>query len=450
MANKLLPYHYEAEKVVLGSMISDRNVLSQIENLLDEESFRHPLHQRIWQAIRQVDRRGDSPDMIAVMAELSKEPEPFDAFEFSQVATSYSEDFYQHACYVSELGKRRQLIRILEVFLAQAYAGTTDLTDLLGGIEEQLKALFEETQDQVHTLDEAIRGVLQRMEKNAAGGEELTGTPTGFRELDRLSGGLQKSDLIVVAGDTSQGKTSLSVSIARHAAMQGTAIAFYSLEMKKEQIAARMMAMQSGVAANKILYAPLKPIQFEAISEGVSKLLEAKIYFDDRSTSHLDTIIHSICSLKKKYHIDGAVVDYLQILNVNMRESKKEAQMAEAARRLKNLAKDLDIWIMALSQLNRDPLHLHPTLSRLRDSGQIGEAADVVLLIHRPEVYGLTYRVKEFEHIDPKGTAMIDMAKGRNIGIHKFICGFDASTTRFYDLKGGELPLAPPGEEEPF
>ena len=137
--------------------------------------------------------------------------------------------------------------------------------------------------------------------------------------------------------------------------------------------------------------------------------------------------------MKIKHDIDGAVIDYLQILNVNMKGANKEQQMGDVARRLKNLAKDLDIWIIALSQLNRDNLNPVPTLARLRDSGQIAEAADVVILIYRPEVKDKPYP-DEFKNVSTKGTAMIDIAKGRNIGLLKFICGFDASTTRFYDL----------------
>ncbi|MCD7977761.1 MAG: DNA helicase [Tannerellaceae bacterium] len=450
MENRLLPQNPEAEKVVLGSIMGNHNVLSSIEMLLDDESFYYPLHKRIWQAIQTIDRRGDCPDMIAVMAELNKQPDPLDAFQFSQIGTSYSSNVYQHATHISELGKRRRFIQIMEVFLAQGYAKSRDLQELVAEVESQLKHLYIESQEHVHTLDEAMNNVLRQMEKNMTGEGELSGTATGFSELDEKSGGLQTSDLVVIAGDTSQGKTSFAVTLARNAAMKGASIAYYSLEMKKEQIAARIMSMQSGIAAHKILYAPLKPNQFEEVALGVTKLVGTKIYFDDRSTSSLDTILSSIRSMQKKYRIRGAVVDYLQILNVNMREASKEAQMAEAARRLKNLAKELDIWILALSQLNRDHSHQTPTLARLRDSGQIGEAADIVILIHRPEMYKKRYEGDKFEKVDPKGTALIHIAKGRNIGTHEFICGFDSETTRFYDLTGCELPFADLEEEIPF
>lgn len=137
--------------------------------------------------------------------------------------------------------------------------------------------------------------------------------------------------------------------------------------------------------------------------------------------------------MKLKYGITGAIVDYLQILTVNMKGSNKEQMMGEAARRLKNLAKELDIWIIALSQLNRDSINPIPSLARLRDSGQIGEAADVVILIYRPELYGKFYP-EPFQNAETKGTAMIDIAKGRNIGLEKFIVQFSPKTTHFYEM----------------
>lgn len=269
--------------------------------------------------------------------------------------------------------------------------------------------------------------------ENLSGSKPLTGTPTGFEKIDSKSGGLQKSDLIIVAGETSQGKTSLAVSMMRNASISDAKIAMYSMEMKKEQIAARILSMESGVPSNQIMYSRLTDSQIQAIDKGIGNIIGKGIYFDDRSTSNIDTIISSIRYMKLKHDIDGAIVDYLQILNVNMKGANKEQQMGDVARRLKNLAKDLDIWIIALSQLNRDKDNPVPSLARLRDSGQIAEAADVVMLIYRPEVKGKKYP-EEFSNVSTKNTAMIDIAKGRNIGIMKFICGFNPSTTMFYNL----------------
>ena len=189
------------------------------------------------------------------------------------------------------------------------------------------------------------------------------------------------------------------------------------------------------------MYSRLTDSQIQAIDKRIGKLSGKSIYFDDRSTSNIDTIISSIRYMKLKFDIDGAIIDYLQILNVNMKGANKEQQMGDVARRLKNLAKELDIWIIALSQLNRDTMNPVPTIARLRDSGQIAEAADVVILVYRPEYYDKSRRYPDpFSNASTEGTAMIDIAKGRNIGILRFICGFNAATTCFFNLDS--VPLS--------
>lgn len=158
------------------------------------------------------------------------------------------------------------------------------------------------------------------------------------------------------------------------------------------------------------------------------------IYFDDRSSSSIDVILSSIRMMKKRYDIDGVVVDYLQILNVNGGKdgSNEEQRMGNVARRLKNIAKDLKIWVLALSQLSRDKQDVAPSLYRIRGSGQITEAADNVLLIYRPEVYDRNKCYPDpYSNVSTQNTAMIDVAKGRNIGLMKMICGFNPSTTQF-------------------
>ena len=226
----------------------------------------------------------------------------------------------------------------------------------------------------------------------------------------------------------------------------GCPVAFYSMEMTKHQIAARMLSAESGIPSKDIQMSRLSEPMLEQIDKGVARVLRNDVYFDDRSTSNIDTILSSIRSLKIKYGIKGAIVDYLQILNVNMKGTNKEQQMGDVARRLKNIAKELGIWIVALSQLNRDNLNPVPTLARLRDSGQIAEAADVVMLIYRPECYSKDYP-EPFKSANTQGTAMIDVAKGRNVGTFKFLVGFDKPTTSFYNLS--DIPPAPV-EEEPF
>lgn len=446
--NKLLPHDKKFEELILGTIMYERDALYKIGELISENTFYDLFHQKVYKAITKIDSRGESPDLITVVNELRKSEPNVDLARLSGISANHSFDVYQHALILSEKEKRRSLIELSYRLNNMAFDESQDIYEAMNETEESLKNLVSSSSSSISTMKDAIRSVMDQVNRNHVLSSGLTGTPTGFTQFDNRSGGLQKSDLIIIAGETSQGKTSLAVSMGLNAAMSDSSIAVYSMEMKKEQIAARMMSIKSGVPANQILFSRMMPEQFEHIDKGISSLHDRKIYFDDRSTSNIDTIISSIRSMKKKYNIDGVVVDYLQILNVNMKGANPEQQMGSAARRLKNLAKDLDIWIVALSQLSRDNTNPVPTLNRLRDSGQIGEAADVVILVYRPEVYGKLYP-EPFNYISTTGTAMIDVAKGRNIGLLKFVCGFSKETTRFYDLEELEF-VERDNEDEPF
>lgn len=246
-------------------------------------------------------------------------------------------------------------------------------------------------------------------------------------------------ELFVMSDFVVTHNTSFAMAITSNALRAGSKIAFYSMEMTNVELSARMIAMKSGVAANEILYSSsLQGEQLLSIDRAVGVLANSNLFFDDRSTSNIDTILVSIRSMKIKHNIDGAIIDYLQILNVNMKNSNKEQAMGDVARRLKNLAKELNIWIIALSQLNRDSVNPVPNLNRLRDSGQIAEAADVVMFVYRPEYYGRKFP-EPFSSSSVEGKAMIDVAKGRNIGTMKFLCKFHKPTTLFSDIEEAEI-----------
>lgn len=422
-----------AEKVVLGTIIAERGAIDKVRELLSEGCFYDSFHAEIYKAIIQVTSEGDRADIISVRSKLLANDVKVDMSKYMEVVQSHSFDLYQHAAHLQNLFIRRQFYEIGQYLVSASFTEAEDIDEVSKKVNDDMASLFKSSSTTISTLNDGLKSVYEVVNKNLSGNEPLTGTPTGFEKIDGKSGGLQKSDLIIIAGETSHGKTSLAVAMMRNAAYYGAKIAMYSMEMKKEQITARIVSMESGVPANQIMYSRLTDSQLQAIDKGIGKIADKDIYFDDRSTSNIDSIISSIRYMKLKYDIDGAVIDYLQILNVNMKGANKEQQMGDVARRLKNLAKDLDIWVIALSQLNRDSLNPVPTLSRLRDSGQIAEAADVVILIYRPEVTNKSYP-HEFSNVDTRGTAMIDIAKGRNIGLLRFICGFDASTTKFYDL----------------
>jgi replicative DNA helicase len=437
----------DLERVVLGSIMCNPLAFHEISDILSVDCFVDENHKAVYEAIVVISDAGNDADLTAVATRLKGTVRASVVAEISSCGRYSNLDTY--AKVLAELHIRRQLSALGSYLAAKSQSDEADVADTVSYADEVLSNVFNVRAANISTMSDAISGVFRIAERNAKSDTVLTGTPTGLSEFDRKSGGLQKSDLVIVAAETSQGKTSLAISVMKNAAEDGAKIAFYSLEMKKEQIAARMMAIESGIPSNEILFSRMSGSQFKHLDKSVSQMHNLPVYFDDNSTSGIDSIIASIRSMKLKYNIDGVVVDYLQILNVNMKSANKEQQMADVARRLKNTAKDLDIWVIALSQLNRDASNPVPNINRLRDSGQIAEAADVVMFIYRPEVYG-RYFPEPFQHVGTGGKALIDVAKGRNIGLLKFITSFDTRTTHFLDLTDMVEVSEKHKEDEPF
>lgn len=450
----------KAEQYVIGSLLVDPNVYTLVSQYLDEDCFYDPMCRDIWKAVDNMGKQGMPIDVISVSAELSKQKSNVTALDLmnisAQIASSAHVEY--HAIRLQDLGRRRKLWVVGQQLSKVGLSEEILTADAHQEAIESIGGVFEKA-DGVFTLNDAMNSLNEIMVKNATVGGVTTGTKTGMERFDE-KGGLQKSDLIIVAGETSQGKTSLALCMTRHAIENGAKVAFYSMEMTKEQLTARLLSAKTNIPANNILYSgSLAPSEIRMIDDARGKLPGENLFFDDKSTSNIDSILLSIRMLKMQKDIDGAVVDYLQILNVNSRSTSfsREQAMGDAARRFKNLAKELNIWIIALSQLSRDSNCPEPNLNRLRDSGQIGEAADVVILVYRAEYYNRAYPAP-FDNKDDyptDGTAMIDVAKGRNIGTFKFFMGFNKNTTNFFKTnlinEDVQVPFEKPEEADaPF
>lgn len=450
----------KAEQYVIGSLLVDPTAYTLVSQYLDEDCFYDPMCRDIWKAVDNMGKQGMPIDVISVSAELSKQKSNVTALDLmnisAQIASSAHVEY--HAIRLQDLGRRRKLWVVGQQLSKVGLSEEILTADAHQEAIESIGGVFEKA-DGVFTLNDAMNSLNEIMVKNATVGGVTTGTKTGMERFDE-KGGLQKSDLIIVAGETSQGKTSLALCMTRHAIENGAKVAFYSMEMTKEQLTARLLSAKTNIPANNILYSgSLAPSEIRMIDDARGKLPGENLFFDDKSTSNIDSIILSIRMLKMQKDIDGAVVDYLQILNVNSRSTSfsREQAMGDAARRFKNLAKELNIWIIALSQLSRDSNCPEPNLNRLRDSGQIGEAADVVILVYRAEYYNRAYPAP-FDNKDDyptDGTAMIDVAKGRNIGTFKFFMGFNKNTTNFFKTnlinEDVQVPFEKPEEADaPF
>ncbi len=427
----------KAEQYVIGSLLIDPTAYTVVSQYLDEDCFYDPICCDIWKAVDNMGKHGMPIDIISVSSELGKQKSNVTSLDLmnisAQIASSAHVEY--HAIRLQDLGRRRKLWVVGQQLSKVGLSEEVLTADAHQEAIESIGGVFEKA-DGVFTLNDAMNSLNEIMVKNATVGGVTTGTKTGMERFDE-KGGLQKSDLIIVAGETSQGKTSLALCMTRHAIENGAKVAFYSMEMTKEQLTARLLSAKTNIPANNILYSgSLAPSEIRMIDDARGKLPGENLFFDDKSTSNIDSILLSIRMLKMQKDIDGAVVDYLQILNVNSRSTSfsREQAMGDAARRFKNLAKELNIWIIALSQLSRDSNCPEPNLNRLRDSGQIGEAADVVILVYRAEYYNRAYPAP-FDNKDDyptDGTAMIDVAKGRNIGTFKFFMGFNKNTTNFF------------------
>lgn len=450
----------KAEQYVIGSLLVDPTAYTLVSQYLDEDCFYEPMCRDIWKAVDNMGKQGMPIDVISVSAELSKQKSNVTALDLmnisAQIASSAHVEY--HAIRLQDLGRRRKLWVVGQQLSKVGLSEEVLTADAHQEAIESIGGVFEKA-DGVFTLNDAMNSLNEIMVKNATVGGVTTGTKTGMERFDE-KGGLQKSDLIIVAGETSQGKTSLALCMTRHAIENGAKVAFYSMEMTKEQLTARLLSAKTNIPANNILYSgSLAPSEIRMIDDARGKLPGENLFFDDKSTSNIDSILLSIRMLKMQKDIDGAVVDYLQILNVNSRSTSfsREQAMGDAARRFKNLAKELNIWIIALSQLSRDSNCPEPNLNRLRDSGQIGEAADVVILVYRAEYYNRAYPAP-FDNKDDyptDGTAMIDVAKGRNIGTFKFFMGFNKNTTNFFKTnlinEDVQVPFEKPEETDaPF
>jgi replicative DNA helicase len=435
-AGYIPPNDHDIEECVLAALLIDEDCRDEVLPILHEGCFYEAYNLELFRAIQALSKAGKEIDPFLVKAAMP--PGTFDAAKNAAMVNKIGSGAHvvQHSQYLCELAIRRSVIDLGHKAVKMALDMPASVDDILSYIQRELLALSQFDGTNVSDINSVIDDVFQIMKKNAETEHALTGIGTGLRELDNFSGGLQRTDLVVIAGATSQGKTSLALTIAKNAAMRfGAKVAFYSLEMSKVQLVARLMAQETGVSSKDILTRGLGAGMLSQIAEKTFCLGGAPIYFDDRSTTGIDSILRSIRSMKTKYGIDMAVVDYLQLVSTSTRGMNREQQVAEIARSLKNLAKDLNICIIALSQISRSD-NPKPTLNRLRDSGQIEEAADTILFTYRPEVYGKDYD-EPFRHYSRHDTAMIDMAKGRNTGTFQFIVSFSGECTLFYDYSGG-------------
>lgn len=409
------------------------NRFDELRDILTPDCFTVPQHREIYDTMCSIAESGEKVNSFNVYNTMSKQAHFTTQQEVLTIYSkgTYSTDAPKLARHLREYNERRQLWHLCNIVETMSNGSSLQpLEDIYLHIHDFLNNCKVEVK--TTDLGVAAAELKEVIEANSVGDRPL-GTTTGFSKIDEV-GGFHRGDLIIAAGDTSMGKTAFALSVTLNAIKNDEKIAYYSLEMGRVELTSRLVAIGSCVSTSSILYTKLYPTDKEKVIKAIDALPQHNLLFDDTAALRLESIIASIRTLHRREGIRGAVVDYLQILNVNTKSRETQEQvMAIAARQLKNLARELNIWILALSQLNRDKEKAQPKLSRLRNSGQIAEAADIVILIYRPEVYGMLYAEPEFKSKPTHNTALIEIAKGRNIGLSKFLCRFIPEITYFYE-----------------
>lgn len=425
MYGKLPPQNKELEEAVLGAIMLEKDKLSDIlETLPSPECFYVDANQRIFSAIRRLADTGKPVDILTVSEELKRTEElelVGGHFYITRLTMNIvsSANVVAHAHIIKEKFIERELIRICGQIVADAYEDKTDVFELLDKAETEL---FEVSNNYLRNnytnLKDVIVETIQQIEKNRNEKEDITGVTSGYTSLDAITGGWQKSDLIILAARPSVGKTAFALNLAMNAAMsthKQSAVAIFSLEMSSSQIVKRMLSAVTEIRLENINRGRLEDYEFEQINHRLGKLESAPIFLDDQAGLNIFELRAKCRRLKDKHDIQLVIIDYLQLMHgPTDKGGNREQEISKISRELKALAKELDIPIIALSQLSRAVESRNtkiPMLSDLRESGAIEQDADMVMFIYRPEYHGIE-KDEMGETFD--GETHINIAKHRN------------------------------------
>lgn len=422
-------YNPQAEVEVICALMADDNIFPVVQDRLSEDLFTDPDCRRAYRVMVGIVADGKLFDATEFAVRLMSAGGNASKFISMQYA-SY-EMTKQRIDTLIELRKKRNLFNLCTKGLSMATDPTMEASDFQELLSDLDTATADTDVNEV-TASQAVKILRHDMlERKEGRGEQ--GMNTGLHIFDSRWG-WHTGDLIIVAGRTSQGKSTLAMTIARNMAVYGIPSAYYSLEMGAKQLTARMMARDCNLTSSRMLYDKLNDEELARFDKASAGYNELPIYFDDKSKTSFSRICTSIRAMVRKHGIRVAYIDYLQILANSSKADNREQLLGDMARDLKRLAVELNICIVAVSQLSRvkDKGSPEPTLSELRGSGQIEEACDIAVLLYRPYVYGIERYKNGCLTMD---TAQITIAKGRNIGLAQEIVSFNGELTYFYDMQ---------------
>jgi replicative DNA helicase len=448
LQGKLPPQALELEEAVLGALMLEKEALTLVIDILKPESFYKDAHKEIYTAIVQLFNNSEPVDLLTVTNQLRKNAKlevaggPFYITELTTKVNSAANIEF-HARIITEQAIKREMIKVSSEILQDSYEDTTDVFELL---DKTQQALFEISESNIRKnyadMRSIMREAIKELEAKKDKADGLTGVPTGFTMLDRVTSGWQRSDLVIIAARPAMGKTAFVVSAMRNAAVSfGQAVAIFSLEMSAVQLVNRLISAEAELESEKIKKGNLADYEWEQLVHKTAKLTEAPIFIDDTPALSLLELRAKCRRLKVQHDIQLIIIDYLQLMSGDSSKSgggNREQEIASISRGLKKLAKELNVPVIALSQLSRAVEtrggDKRPQLSDLRESGSIEQDADMVMFLYRPEYYGIT---EDENGQSTQGTGDVIIAKHRNGSLETVTLKFIGKFTKFTDLEAG-------------
>jgi replicative DNA helicase len=436
IVERLPPHNIEAEQSVLGSLLIDRDAIIKVAAYLKPEDFYVSANGTIYKAVLDLYNKREPTDFVTLSDELERRETLDDVGGVSYLSSLLNTvPTAVHIEYYGRIVERHATLRrLIDAGTEIVGIGFQDKVDTEDALDAAERALFEVSQKRQTKDFQAIADVLDRyfdqidyLQQNRG---EVVGVPSGYTDLDQLTGGLQRSDLIILAARPSMGKTAFSLGLAYGAAIQhGRSVGIFSLEMSADQLVQRLLATETGVDSHRLRLGMIDDNEWDRISRAFGRLSEAKIFIDDSANASIMDVRSKARRLQAESGLDLLIVDYLQLMSGRRSENRVQ-EISEISRGLKGLARELNVPVIALSQLSRavETRSDHrPMLSDLRESGSIEQDADIVMFIYREEKYD--------ENSDKKGIAELIVAKHRNGPVGTINLRFFERTARFADLE---------------
>ena len=442
---KIPPQAIDLEEAVLGAMLIDEKGVNEVIDILSPEVFYKKSHQVIYESIQRLFKESEPIDLLTVSSDLKKNKNfelaggDFYLINLSQKVSS-SAHIEFHSRIIQQKYIQRKLISISNEIIQKSYNESTDVIDLLDEAESKL---YDVAQNNIKGSSETAQNLVIQAKKRIeeiSKKEGLSGVSTGFEKLDRLTSGWQPSDLIIVAARPGMGKTALALSMARNISVQKKIpVAFFSLEMSSVQLITRLISSETGLSSDKLRTGKLADHEWQQLNVKVSDLESAPLYIDDSAALTIFELRAKARRLASSYGIKLIVIDYLQLMNIGSgnKTGNREQEISTISRNLKALAKELDIPVIALSQLSRAVETRggtkRPILSDLRESGAIEQDADIVSFLYRPEYYGITEWDDDMK-TPSEGQGEFIVAKHRNGALDSIKLKFIANLGKFEDI----------------